>query len=158
MPEETVQLDQIIPDFTAEATVKPFKLSDYRGKNLIIYFYPKDNTPGCTAESIDFREYYPEFQKANTEIVGLSRDSMRSHENFAKKFDLPFPLISDPEETVCNRFNVMKTKIRYGKPGRGIERSTFLIDRDGKLVKEWRGVKVAGHIEEILEAARQLNK
>ena len=158
MSEETVQLKSLIPDFTAEATVRPFRLSDYKGKNLIIYFYPKDNTPGCTAESIDFREYYPEFQKANTEIVGISRDNMRSHENFARKFDLPFPLISDPEEVICNRFAVMKTKNRYGKIGRGIERSTFLIDCTGQLVKEWRGVKVQGHIEEILEAARQLNK
>ena len=158
MPEETVQLNQIVPDFAAEATGKPFRLSDYRGKNLVIYFYPKDNTPGCTAESIDFRDHYAEFRQADTEIVGVSRDSLRSHENFARKFDLPFTLISDPEETLCNRFNVMKTKTRYGKVGRGIERSTFLIDRNGQLVKEWRGVKVPGHIGEILEAARQLNQ
>ena len=158
MPEETVQLNQIVPDFTADATGQPFRLSDYKGTNLVIYFYPKDNTPGCTAESIDFRDHYVEFQQAGTEIVGVSRDSLRSHENFARKFDLPFTLISDPEETLCNRFNVMKTKTRYGKVGRGIERSTFLIDRNGQLVKEWRGVKVPGHIEEILEAARQLNR
>ncbi len=158
MSEETIQLNQTIPDFTADATIKPFRLSDYKGKNLVLYFYPKDNTPGCTAESIDFRDHYPEFQQAVTEIVGVSRDSIRSHENFAKKFDLPFPLISDPDETLCNRFNVMKTKNRYGKVGRGIERSTFLIDRNGQLVKEWRGVKVPGHIGEILEAARELDR
>lgn len=158
MSDETIQLDQIIADFTADATIKPFRLSDYKGKNLVIYFYPKDNTPGCTTESIDFRDHYAEFLKANTEVVGISRDSIRSHENFTKKLDLPFTLISDPEEIVCNRFNVMKTKTRYGKVGRGIERSTFLIDKNGKLVKEWRGVKVAGHIEEILEAARQLDR
>ena len=158
MSEEKIQLNQIIDDFTAEATIRPFKFSDYKGKNLVIYFYPKDNTPGCTAESINFRDHYSEFQKAGTEIVGISRDSLRSHENFARKFDLPFTLISDPEEKLCNRFDVMKTKTRYGKVGRGIERSTFLIDRNGQLVKEWRGVKVAGHIEEILEAARQLDQ
>ncbi len=156
MSEETIQLNQIVPEFTAEATGKPFRLSDYRGKNLVLYFYPKDNTPGCTTESIDFRDRYAEFQKAGAAIVGVSRDSLRSHENFARKLDLPFPLISDPEEALCNRFNVMKTKNRYGKIGRGIERSTFIIDRAGQLVKEWRGVKVSGHIEEILEAVRAL--
>ena len=158
MSEETIQLNQTVPDFTAVATVRPFRLSDYKGKNLVLYFYPKDNTPGCTAESIDFRDHYQEFQQSGTEIVGVSRDSLKSHENFAKKFDLPFPLISDPDETLCNRFNVMKTKNRYGKVGRGIERSTFLIDRNGQLVKEWRGVKVPGHIGEILEAARELDR
>ncbi len=158
MSEETIQLNQTVPDFTADATVRPFRLSDYKGKNLVLYFYPKDNTPGCTAESIDFRDHYQEFQQSGTEIVGVSRDSLKSHENFAKKFDLPFPLISDPDETLCNRFNVMKTKNRYGKVGRGIERSTFLIDRNGQLVKEWRGVKVPGHIGEILEAARELDR
>ena len=158
MSEETIQLNQTVPDFTADATVRPFRLSDYKGKNLVLYFYPKDNTPGCTAESIDFRDHYQEFQQSGTEIVGVSRDSLKSHENFAKKFDLPFPLISDPDETLCNRFNVMKTKTSYGKVGRGIERSTFLIDRNGQLVKEWRGVKVPGHIGEILEAARELDR
>ena len=157
MTEETIQLNQTLADFTADATIRPFRLSDYRGKKLVLYFYPKDNTPGCTTESIDFRDHYQAFQETGTEIVGISRDSLRSHENFARKLDLPFPLISDPDEILCNRFNVMKTKIRYGKPGRGIERSTFLIDRNGQLVKEWRGVKVAGHIEEILDAARQLD-
>ena len=147
------------PDFTlSDQDGKQVSLSDFLGRKIVLYFYPKDNTPGCTAESIDFRDHYPEFLQAGTEIVGVSRDSIRSHENFAKKFDLPFPLISDPDETLCNRFNVMKTKTRYGKVGRGIERSTFLIDRNGQLVKEWRGVKVPGHIGEILEAARELDR
>ncbi len=157
MSEKTIPLNQIINDFTAEATIQPFKLSDYKGKNLVLYFYPKDNTPGCTAESIDFREHYPLFLNANTAVVGVSRDSLRSHENFAKKLDLPFSLISDPEEILCTRFDVIKAKKRYGKIGRGIERSTFLIDQKGQLVKEWRGIKVPGHVEDVLDAVNQLN-
>src|SRR5690606_22931935 len=136
---------------------KTFTLSDYRGQNLVLFFYPKDNTPGCTTESLRFRDLYPEFRNANTEIVGLSRDSLRSHENFKTKLDLPFELISDPEETVCNLFGVMKTKLMYGKKVRGIERSTFVIDASGKLVKEWRGVKVAGHVDEVLELMKAIS-
>lgn len=141
-----------VPDFNAAMTSgKTFKLKDYAGKKVIIYFYPKDNTPGCTAESMSFRDLYPKFQAANTEIFGLSRDSIRSHEGFKSKLGLPFELISDPDEAVCNLFNVMKLKNMYGKQVRGIERSTFVIDGNGILVKEWRGVKVVGHVDEVLE-------
>ncbi|MDP1978195.1 MAG: peroxiredoxin [Undibacterium umbellatum] len=141
-----------VPEFSAAMTGdKAFQLSDYTGKNIIIYFYPKDNTPGCTTESIAFRDLHPQFQQANAVVFGISRDSLRSHEGFKSKLDLPFELISDPDETLCLLFNVMKMKNMYGKQVRGIERSTFVIDGNGKLVKEWRGVKVAGHVDEVLE-------
>ncbi|MDY7538157.1 peroxiredoxin [Undibacterium sp. RTI2.1] len=141
-----------VPDFSAPMTNdKTFQLSNFAGKNVVIYFYPKDNTPGCTTESMAFRDLYDSFQQANTEIFGLSRDSLRSHEGFKSKLGLPFELISDPDETVCNLFDVMKMKSMYGKQHRGVERSTFVIDGSGKLVKEWRGVKVAGHVDEVLE-------
>ncbi|MES2040233.1 MAG: peroxiredoxin [Pseudomonadota bacterium] len=141
-----------VPEFSAVMTGdKAFQLSDHVGKNIIIYFYPKDNTPGCTTESIAFRDLHPQFQQANTKVFGISRDSLRSHEGFKSKLDLPFELISDPDETLCLLFNVMKMKNMYGKQVRGIERSTFVIDGNGKLVKEWRGVKVAGHVDEVLE-------
>lgn len=141
-----------VPEFSAAMTGdKAFQLSDHIGKNIIIYFYPKDNTPGCTTESIAFRDLHPQFQQANTEVFGISRDSLRSHEGFKNKLGLPFELISDPDETLCLLFNVMKMKNMYGKQVRGIERSTFVIDGNGKLVKEWRGVKVAGHVDEVLE-------
>lgn len=156
MTQSTVTIGKEIPDFKAEATLGGFSLSDYKGKILIIYFYPRDNTPGCTQQGIDFRDQYEEFQKAGAAIVGVSRDSMRSHEGFAKKLDLPFPLISDTDEVVCNLFGVIKTKKSYGKLVEGIERSTFLIDASGKLVQEWRGVRVEGHIEEVLEATKKL--
>ena len=153
-----VALNETVPDFSAPMTSdKTFTLSDYRGKNLVLFFYPKDNTPGCTTESLRFRDLYPEFCKANTEIVGLSRDSLRSHENFKGKLDLPFELISDPEENICNLFGVMKTKLMYGKKVRGVERSTFVIDANGKLVKEWRGVKVPGHVDEVLELMKVIS-
>jgi peroxiredoxin Q/BCP len=135
---------------------KTFQLSGQHGKNIILYFYPKDNTPGCTTESIAFRDQYAEFQQKNTEIVGISRDSLRSHEGFKAKLDMPFELISDPEEVLCSLFRVMKMKNMYGKTVRGIERSTFIIDATGKLVKEWRGVKVVGHVDEVLEFVKNL--
>ena len=144
-------LNKIVPEFSAEMTSgKIFQLSDYQGKNLVLYFYPKDNTPGCTTESIEFRENYPQFQQHNTEIFGISRDSLKSHEGFKAKLDMPFELISDPQETLCIMFDVMKMKNMYGKKVRGVERSTFVIDGSGRLVKEWRGVKVASHVEEVL--------
>jgi len=141
-----------VPEFSAAMTGdKSFQLSEYIGKKIIIYFYPKDNTPGCTTESIAFRDLHPQFQQANSVVFGISRDSLRSHEGFKNKLGLPFELISDPDETLCLLFNVMKMKNMYGKQVRGIERSTFVIDGNGKLVKEWRGVKVAGHVDEVLE-------
>lgn len=146
-----------VPDFSAAMTgQKTFTLSDYRGKTLVLYFYPKDNTPGCTAESLRFRDMYPDYQDANTEIFGISRDSLRSHENFKSKLEMPFDLISDPDEALCQLFKVMKMKTMYGKQVRGIERSTFVIDAAGKLVKEWRGVKVPGHVDEVLEYVKAL--
>ncbi|WP_293775502.1 peroxiredoxin [uncultured Oxalicibacterium sp.] len=148
---------QTVPDFSAAMTgEQTFNLPDYKGKKIVLYFYPKDNTPGCTTEGLQFRDLYPEFQAANAEIVGVSRDSLRSHENFKAKLELPFPLISDSEETLCNLFNVMKIKNMYGKKVRGIERSTFVIDEAGTLVKEWRGVKVPGHIDDVLEFVKAL--
>lgn len=140
-----------VPEFEAEMTGGArFRLSDYRGRKLVLYFYPKDNTPGCTTEALQFRDLYPRFHAAGAEIVGVSRDSLRSHDNFKAKLGLPFELISDPDETVCNLFDVMAMKSMYGKKVRGVERSTFLIDAHGKIVKEWRGVKVPGHVDEVL--------
>ena len=141
-----------VENFSAPMTGgQTFELAGRPARYTVLYFYPKDNTPGCTTERIAFREAYPEFQAAQTDIYGISRDSLRSHENFKGKLGLPFELISDPEETVCTRFGVMKMKNMYGKQVRGIERSTFIIDAQGRLVKEWRGVKVNDHVAEVLE-------
>ena len=148
----SMTLHQNVSDFTAAMTSeKTFTLSNYLGKYVVIYFYPKDNTPGCTTESGEFRDLYPQFQNLNIEIFGLSRDNLRSHTTFKEKLALPFELISDPDETICSLFSVMKNKNMYGKQVRGIERSTFVIDDKGVLVKEWRGVKANGHAEEVLE-------
>jgi len=153
----TVQLHESIPDFTATATSdKTIALNDLKGRNWVIYFYPKDSTPGCTTEGQDFRDLYPSFQEANTEIFGVSRDSLRSHENFKAKQSFPFELISDSDETLCQLFDVIKLKKMYGKESLGIERSTFLVDKDGVLRQEWRKVKVAGHAAEVLEAVKAL--
>jgi peroxiredoxin Q/BCP len=141
-----------VANFSAPMTGgKNFELLGRPARYTVLYFYPKDNTPGCTTESIAFREAYPEFQALGAEIYGLSRDSMRSHDSFKGKLDLPFELISDPEEAVCAQFNVMKMKNMYGKQVRGVERSTFVFDANGRLVKEWRGVKVNDHVNEVLE-------
>jgi len=127
-----------------------FDLSNFTGKNVVLYFYPKDSTPGCTNEGIDFKDHYEELQKLNTEIFGISRDSVKSHENFKAKYNFPFDLLSDPDEIACQLFDVIKTKNMYGKQVLGIERSTFIIDKDGKLIHEWRKVKVDGHVIEVL--------
>lgn len=157
MAENPSALELSAPEFSAPMTgEQTFTLSNYRGKTLVLFFYPKDNTPGCTAESLRFRDLYPQFQAANTEIFGISRDSIRSHENFKGKLEMPFELISDPDETVCTLYNVMKQKMMYGKQVRGIERTTFIIDAAGKLVKEWRGVKVPGHVDAVLEYVKTL--
>jgi len=139
-----------VPAFRAESTAGPFVLEEVRGKILVLYFYPKDSTPGCTTQSVDFRDSYAAFVAAGAVVVGASRDSLRSHENFKAKHDLPFALISDPDETLCLSFGVMKNKTMYGKPVRGIERSTFVVGRDGILLRAWRGVKVPGHVAEVL--------
>ncbi|AYR24177.1 peroxiredoxin [Herbaspirillum rubrisubalbicans] len=150
-------LNKTVPEFSAAMTSgKTFKLAEYRGKNLVLYFYPKDNTPGCTTEGIQFRDLHPQFQAANTEIFGISRDSLKSHENFKGKLEMPFELISDPDETLCTMFDVMKMKNMYGKQVRGVERSTFVIDAAGKVVKEWRGVKVPAHVDEVLSFIKTL--
>ena len=135
---------------------KTINLSDYQGKNIVIYFYPKDSTPGCTTEGQGFRDIYKQFQQCNTEILGISRDSIRTHENFKAKQAFPFDLLSDKEEIACKQFDVIKLKKNYGREYMGIERSTFLIDANGKLFKEWRKVKVKGHVEEVLESAKAL--
>lgn len=152
----SVEVDRQVPDFTAPATGGEFSLSGIKGKKLVLYFYPKDNTPGCTTEGLQFRDLYPKFKKAGAEIVGVSRDSLRSHEHFKAKLELPFPLISDPDETLCALFGVMKLKKMYGKEVRGIERSTFLIDGAGMLRHAWRGVKVPGHVDDVLSAVQAL--
>jgi peroxiredoxin Q/BCP len=147
-----------VADFSLPATGnQTFNLTAARGKHLVIYFYPKDNTPGCTTEAQQFRDLYPEFQQADCEVVGISRDSLKSHENFKAKFTLPFALLSDADEVACELFGVIKQKNMYGKQVRGIERSTFVLDKDGKLQKEWRGLKADGHAQEVLDFVTTLN-
>ena len=146
-----------ISDFALPATGSTtFKLSAQRGKNVVVYFYPKDNTPGCTVEGEEFRDLHPQFEAADTVVVGVSRDSLKSHEGFKAKHGFPFKLLSDTEGTLCERFGVMKQKNMYGKLVRGIERSTFVFDRHGKLVKEWRGLKAPGHAAEVLAFVQTL--
>jgi thioredoxin-dependent peroxiredoxin len=150
-------LDQKFPDFSLPATSgSTFNLAAQAGKVVVVYFYPKDSTPGCTTEGQNFRDLYAEFVAANTVILGISRDSLKSHENFKAKQEFPFELGSDADETVCNLFSVMKMKNMYGKQVRGVERSTFVIDRDGVLRREWRGVKVPGHVQEVLDFVKTL--
>lgn len=133
-------------------------LKDFAGKQVVLYFYPKDNTSGCSQQAQDFRDAQAKFKRANTVVIGVSRDSLKSHKNFKDKFALNFDLISDADEALCQQYDVMKEKSMYGKKYMGIERSTFLIDASGKLKQEWRKVKVAGHVDEVLEAAKLLNK
>ena len=152
-----VALGEPIPDFTAPATGgKTIRLADLVGGPFVLYFYPKDNTPGCTLEGTDFRDHHADFRKLKTRVFGVSRDSVKSHESFKASHKLPFDLLSDEQETLCGLFDVMRMKNMYGKQVRGIERSTFLVDADGKLRREWRKVKVDGHVEEVLEAVREL--
>ena len=145
-----------VPDFTADSTGGSFKLSAHKGNAVVLYFYPKDNTPGCTTEGAQFRDLFAQFKKVGATIVGVSRDSMKSHEGFKSKMSFPFELISDPDEKLCDQFGVIKMKNMYGRKVRGIERSTFVIDRDGKLAKEWRGVKVPGHADDVLQFVKSL--
>jgi len=146
-----------IADFSLLATSGlDFALSRQAGKAVVLYFYPKDATPGCTTEAQEFRDLHPQFVAAGAEVFGISRDSLKSHENFKAKQNLPFELISDPDEVACQQFGVIKQKKLYGKEVRGIERSTFVIDREGSLRREWRGVKVPGHAAEVLEFVKAL--
>src|SRR5438309_2626022 len=144
-------MGQKVADFTAESTGGPFKLSAQKGHPVVLYFYPKDNTPGCTTEGAQFRDLYPRFQKAGCSVAGVSRDSLKSHENFKAKMSFPFELLSDEDEKICKQFGVMKMKNLYGKKVRGIERSTFVLDHDRVLRREWRGVKVPVHAQEVLD-------
>jgi len=153
-----VQIGKRVKNFELPATGgKALSLKQFKGRNLVLYFYPKDNTPGCTTEGQDFRDAYAEFQAAETDIVGVSRDSVKSHENFCAKQSFPFDLIADTGEELCRQFDVIKEKTLYGRKHMGIERSTFLIDGSGVLRAEWRKVKVKGHVTEVLAAAQALN-
>ena len=156
MASKTVEIGKKVPAFKAQATSeKSIQLSQLKGKKVVLYFYPKDNTPGCTTESNEFSENYSKFKKAGAEIIGISRDSLKSHEKFKEKFDFPFELISDEDEELCQLFDVIKEKNMYGKKVMGIERSTFIIGEDGKLIKEWRKVKVDGHVDEVLDFVKK---
>jgi peroxiredoxin Q/BCP len=152
-----VKVGKPVPDLKVQATGdRAFKLSELKGKNVVLYFYPKDNTPGCTTEGQDFRDNMAKFKRLKTEVFGVSRDSLKSHENFKTKQAFPFDLISDPEEKLCRAFDVIKEKVLYGKKHMGIERSTFVIDAEGVLRAEFRRVKVAGHVEEVLQTVKAL--
>jgi peroxiredoxin Q/BCP len=153
----SITIGQAIPDFSSQATSnQQVQLSALKGSQVVLYFYPKDSTPGCTTEGQNFRDLYADFQAANTLIFGVSRDSLKAHENFRSKQAFPFELISDKEETLCQLFDVIKPKKLYGREYLGIERSTFLIDSCGVLQQEWRGLKVPGHAAEVLQAAQAL--
>ena len=146
-----------MPNFKIPSTSdKEFQLKDFKGKNVVLYFYPKDSTPGCTVEGNDFSDLTTSFKRANTVVLGVSRDSMKSHENFKAKQDFKMDLLSDSEEQACGVFGTIKMKKLYGREYRGLDRSTFVIDVSGKLVKEWRGVKVKGHAEEVLAFVKTL--
>ncbi len=155
----TPAISKPLPEFEALATggVK-FTPQAFAGRSIVLYFYPKDNTPGCTTEAMQFRDHHKDFVKAGAVVFGVSRDNMASHEKFKKDLELPFELIADTEEKLCHMFGVVKNKIMYGKKVKGIERSTFLIDGSGMLVGEWRGLKVAGHVEEVLKAVKSIKR
>lgn len=149
---------QAIPDLTLPATGgNSIRLRDLKGRHVVLYFYPKDNTPGCTTEGQDFRDLHARFRQAGAEVFGISRDSLRSHENFKAKHGFPFELLADTDETACRAFDVIREKNMYGRISLGIERSTFLFDREGILCQEWRKVKVAGHAAQVLDAVQALN-
>ena len=150
-------MNRVVADFKADATGdQQIRLKDLRGKNVVLYFYPKDSTPGCTTEGRDFSALHGKFKRAKTVVLGVSRDSVASHEKFKEKQGFPFDLLSDPDERLCKQFDVIHEKSLYGRKFMGIIRSTFLIDSDGKLRQEWRKVKVKGHAEEVLEAVKAL--
>ncbi|MGB0955503.1 MAG: peroxiredoxin [Panacagrimonas sp.] len=153
----SLDISDRIPDLTLPASGGvDIRLRDFEGRNLVLYFYPKDNTPGCTQEGQDFGQAYDAFQAAQTDILGISRDSVRAHDNFIAKYDFPFPLLSDKDEQACDAFSVIVEKNMYGRKYLGIDRSTWLFDKNGKLRQVWRKVKVKGHVDQVLEAARAL--
>lgn len=157
MSEASTPIDSAAPAFSCAATdEQTISLADLRGQNVVLYFYPKDSTPGCTTESQDFRDLHDQFTSLNTVILGASRDGLRSHANFRAKQELPFALLSDPDETLCKAYDVIKEKNMYGKKHMGIERSTFLIDAEGIIRAQWRKVKVKGHAATVLEAVREI--
>ena len=156
MTSNSATIGSAVPAFEAESTDGAVRLDAYRGKKVVLYFYPKDATPGCTTETQEFGDASPSFAKAGAVVFGISRDSIKSHHKFKDALGIPFDLISDPDETLCTMFGVMKMKNMYGKQVRGIERSTFLVDANGVLVKEWRGVKVPGHVAEVLDTVKAL--
>jgi thioredoxin-dependent peroxiredoxin len=151
-----VQIQQPVMDFSAVSTAGEFQLASARGRAVVLYFYPKDNTPGCTVEGQEFAALHPKFVRAGSIVLGVSRDSLKSHQNFKAKMGFPFDLLSDPDEVLCAQFGVIKQKQMYGKSVRGIERSTFVIDAAGRLAAEWRGLKVPGHAAEVLAAVKAL--
>lgn len=151
-----INIGEQLPDIELESTVGSVNLSGIKDKNILVYFYPKDNTPGCTTEGRDFNELYPQFEHSNCLIFGISRDPVKSHLRFKDKQAFQFELISDPDEALCQAFGVIKLKKLYGREYMGVERSSFLFDTKGLLVKEWRKVRVKGHAEEVLEAAKEL--
>lgn len=154
----SVTLGQPVPDFTAQATSNTtVKLSELKGRKVVLFFYPKDNTPGCTSEGQIFKDLYEQFQESDTLVFGVSKDGMKAHENFRTKHEFPFELISDADETLCKLFDVIKLKQMYGKEYMGIERSTFLIDRNGILQHEWRKVRIKGHVDDVLQAAQMVD-
>lgn len=154
-----VALNEPVADFQAQATGgQTVSLSELKGRQVVVYFYPKDSTPGCTTQGQDFRDLLEQFKAADTEVFGVSRDGLKSHENFKAKQGFTFELISDKDEALCQLFDVIKLKKLYGKEYLGVDRSTFLIDRDGVLGQEWRGVKVPGHVQSVLEAAQALSQ
>lgn len=153
------RLNRVVADFSCEATGgKSVRLKDLRGRNVVLYFYPKDSTPGCTLEGQDFRDLHSKFVRQKTVVFGVSRDSLASHEKFKEKQKFPFELISDPDEKLCRKFDVIHEKSLYGRRFMGVERSTFLIDASGKLRREWRKVKVKGHAQEVLDAVKEMQK
>ncbi|MEO8936543.1 MAG: peroxiredoxin [Burkholderiaceae bacterium] len=156
MEGDTLAIGTEVPAFEAEATGGTIRLADQRGKNVVLYFYPKDSTPGCTVETQEFGDASADLAAADTVVFGISRDSIKSHHKFKDALGIPFELISDPDETLCALFGVVKMKNMYGKQVRGIERSTFLVDGDGVLVHAWRGVKVPGHVAEVLAYVRAM--
>ena len=156
MLENSISLGSLVPSFESESTNGPMRLDAYRGKTVVLYFYPKDNTPGCTTETQEFGDASADFAHADAVVFGVSRDGMASHHKFKDALGIPFDLISDPDETLCTMFGVMKMKNMYGKKVRGVERSTFVIDPHGVLVAQWRGVKVPGHVAEVLEHVKAM--
>lgn len=153
----SVSVGRKVPDFSAATTGGEVRLSRLKGRKVVLFFYPKDNTPGCTNEASDYRDHNADFAAAGAIVLGVSRDSMKSHDGFKSKLGLPYELVSDPDEALCELFGVMKLKTMYGRQVRGVERSTFVIDAAGTLAHEWRGVKVPGHVSEVLEVVRSIS-